>query len=208
MVANRSVYGGGDHLLSLIVQRFPLNRVFADRSWRGGVCFLSAKKLRETWSGWIWYDVAMDRPAFLRLLALPGKRIDQDLVFEEVENKGPNKVLRPVDVFNTGGFKVRLEGHYHPLYQSITFNFVCAEAGGPICRLDVRGQNHKEAGRTHKHDLHREQDPRNNLPAAHARDDLAEMAPVDIWRDLCTRAHIQHTGRFFDPRAVQLPLAE
>jgi len=150
----------------------------------------------------------MNRQDFLNLLALPGKRIDEDLVFENVPGKAPNRVLRSVEVFNTGGVKVKLEGHFHPLHDGVTFVFVCPEAGGPICRVDVRGTNHKNQGRTHKHDLHRDADPRDNLPSAHARPDLENLDPSQVWTDLCTRANIQHTGRFADPRARQLPIHE
>lgn len=149
----------------------------------------------------------MDRQGFINLLALQGKRIDQDMVFEDIPEKAPHRILKSVEVFNTGGIKVRLEGHYTPNHESVTFVFVCPEAGGPICRVDVRGTNHKEQGRTHKHDLHRETDPRNNLPTAHARPDLETLNPAQVWTDLCTRASIQHTGRFVDPRARQLPIS-
>jgi hypothetical protein len=150
----------------------------------------------------------MNRTDFLNLLALPGKRIDQDLVFDDVPTKAPNRVLRSVEVFNTGGVKVRLEGHYTPALESVTFVFVCPEAGGPICRVDVRGTNHKAQGRTHKHDLQRESDPRHNLPTAVARPDLEASDPSAIWADLCSRAGIKHTGQFVDPSVRQLPIHE
>jgi len=91
---------------------------------------------------------------------------------------------------------------------SVTFNFVCPEAGGPICRVDVRGSPHKQAGRTHKHDLHQPGEPRNNLPTAHARPDLEALTPQQVWTHLCTRANIQHTGTFADPRERQSPIHE
>lgn len=150
----------------------------------------------------------MDRTQFTALRDLPGKRIDQDLVYDEDPAHAPLMRLRPVEVFNTGGVKVRLVGSYHPTLDRIGFTFHCKEAGGPICRVDVRGPNHKQAGRTHKHDLHRESDPANDLPTAVARPDLEALAIVAVWQDLCTRAQILHTGAFVDPRTPIAPIDE
>ena len=141
----------------------------------------------------------MDRQDFLQLLALPGKRIDGDVEFEMVAAKAPALVLRPVDVKNAGGLSIRLCGHYHPTYDAVTFAFDCREAGGPICRVDVRGTMHKQAGRTHKHDLQVDTDPLNNLPQAVARLDLVNLTPRMVWQDLCQRANLIHTGQFIDP---------
>ncbi len=141
----------------------------------------------------------MTRGDFIALLALDGKRIDDDLVFEDVPGKGPSRVLRTVEVINTGGRKIRLEGHYNERYDSITFCFVCPESGGPICRVDVNGPIHPPAGRTHKHDLVADSDPYRNLPNAIARLDLVGRTPRDVWQILCAQANIQHNGKFIDP---------
>ena len=148
----------------------------------------------------------MTRNDFLQLLALDAKQVDQNLEFEEIPSKSPTRILKTVEVFNTGGRKVRLEGHYNPIYDSVTFNFVCPEAGGAICRVDVRGTKHGDAGRTHKHNFRSESDPRAQLPHAVARPDLENASPEIVWIDLCERANIHFTGLFIDPRVPTLPM--
>ena len=141
----------------------------------------------------------MTRAEFIHLLAAQDKRIDGDLIFEERAGKQPNLVMRSVEVVNGSGLRITLHGHYNKFYGSITFTFACSDAGGPICRLDVRGSPHGNAGRTHKHDLHAETDPRDNLPQAHPRPDLDLSSPVEAWRTLCEQARITHVGQLVDP---------
>lgn len=150
----------------------------------------------------------MDRAQFTALRDLPGKRIDKDLVYEVDPAHAPLKKLKTVDVVNAGGVKVKLDGTFHPLRDAVSFTFSCAAAGGPICRVDVRGTVHKQAGRTHKHDLHQPSDPTNNLPAAQARPDLEALSAREVWRDLCARASIEHHGDFLDPAEAVVPTPE
>ena len=72
---------------------------------------------------------------------------------------------------------------------------------GPICRLDVNGTIHKDQGRTHKHELRDESDPRVNLPFAVSRSDIdVHAASVrEIWEGLCAQANIEHVGAFSSP---------
>ena len=63
----------------------------------------------------------------------------------------------------------------------------------------VNGTIHPNAGRTHKHDLRKDSDPRNNLPTAIERPDLAGKSIKEVWDILLQQANITHTGTFNEP---------
>jgi hypothetical protein len=102
-------------------------------------------------------------------------------------------------VENALNYDLVLNGTYKPDIPAITFNFVLRGVG-PVCRVCVNGTLHPPAGRTHKHDLRKESDPRNNLPTAVARPDLENRATVkEVWDILLQQANITHTGTFNEP---------
>lgn len=140
----------------------------------------------------------MDRHKFQALRDIEAKEISEDIKFEPKRLGDSSMAFSDVQVQNGLDVTVILSGRYNPRIPSLTFNFYVPGIG-PICRLDVNGQNHKDVGRYHKHDLRRDSDPRNNLPSAIQRDDLKGMAIKDIWEMLCEQANIKHTGRFFAP---------
>lgn len=140
----------------------------------------------------------MERHEFEQLRNLPGKRITADITFVSMNGMGPNLVFEQVIVENSLGWDVVLNGTYKPGIPAITFNFVLKKVG-PICRVDVNGTIHGAAGRTHKHDLQREDDPRLNLPTALPRPDLVGKSAKDVWEILCKQANIMHVGKFNEP---------
>lgn len=135
---------------------------------------------------------------FHQLRNLPGKIIAADIEFKAGKDFRPNQTFEGINILNSLGWEVTLNGTYKPDIPAVTFNF-SIRGIGPICRVDVNGTTHGAAGRTHKHDLRRDEDPRRNLPSATARPDLVGKTPREVWEDLCQRAGIQHTGRFIDP---------
>ena len=140
----------------------------------------------------------MNRQEFLHLRDLPGKRITANIEWASPRDGKPNLIFEQVPLENSAGFDVVLNGTYKPDIPAITFNFVLLGIG-PICRVDVNGTIHRDAGRTHKHDLRHEADPRRNLPTAIARADLEGKTAWEVWLDLCEKANIEHTGSFNDP---------
>ncbi len=135
---------------------------------------------------------------FQQLRDLPGKVVAADIEFKSGKDSRPNQTFEGISVLNALNWEVLLNGTYKPDVPAITFNF-SIRGIGPVCRVDVNGTIHGNAGRTHKHDLRREDDPRRNLPSALARPDLVGLTPRQVWEDLCQRAQIQHTGVFIDP---------
>jgi len=141
----------------------------------------------------------MNRREFEWLRDLVDKRITMDIRFETHKDASPNLIFDNIVVENSSGWRILLNGTYKPHIPSITLNFVVGDAGGPICRVDVNGTIHGKAGRTHKHDLQREEDPRLNLPYAVARPDLDRKSPQEVWEIVCQQAKINHTGKFYPP---------
>lgn len=140
----------------------------------------------------------MNRTEFEQLRDLPGKRITAEIKFTGNKQADPNLVFEQIPVENSLGVDVILNGTYKPEIPSITFNFVI-RGTGPICRVCVNSTIHQEAGRTHKHDLQVETDPRRNLPNATARPDLEGLTAREVWDNLCRQANIEHAGTFHDP---------
>jgi hypothetical protein len=141
----------------------------------------------------------MNRAEFEALRNLPGKLITSDIQFELKQPTSPNLVFEDVKVENSLNYDVVLNGTYKPSIPAITLNFVLRGAG-PICRVCVNGTIHPPAGRTHKHDLRKDSDPRNNLPTAVARPDLDNLPTVkEVWDILLQQANIIHTGTFTEP---------
>ena len=141
----------------------------------------------------------MNKNEFDQLRNLPGKVIAADIAFTAKKDAGSdNLVFEQVEVQNSLGWDVVLNGTYKPSIPSITFNFVLRGAG-PVCRVCVNGTVHGDAGRTHKHDLRTENDPRLNLPTAVARPDLHGRSVREVLAILCTQANINHTGALHDP---------
>ena len=140
----------------------------------------------------------MNRSEFEALRSLPDKQITADIRFELKQATSPNLTFEDVPVENALQYEVILNGTFKPDLPSVTFNFVLRGVG-PICRVCVNGALHSGAGRTHKHDLRRESDPRNNLPEAVARPDLADLSVREVWEILLKQANIVHTGAFHLP---------
>jgi hypothetical protein len=137
----------------------------------------------------------MDQSEFQALRNLHEKRISSDILFLKTNSSGPNLVFENVVVENTDDLEVVLNGTYRPNLPSLTFNFVVSGIG-PVCRLDVNGTIHDPVGRTHKHELIKESDPRKNLPTAFKRDDIdsVNLEINTVWNQLCIQANIEHTG--------------
>lgn len=142
----------------------------------------------------------MNKQDFENLRNLPNKKITSDIAFEKKKELKYDLTFEQVPIENSAGIDVVLNGIYKPAIPSVTFNFVL-NGIGPICRLCVNSKNHKNTGRTHKHELVHEDDPRLNLPFAIARPDLNlnNKTVKEIWEKLCQQANIIHIGKFVDP---------
>ncbi len=140
----------------------------------------------------------MDEQEFEQLRRLPGKSVRQDIVFVRNTKTAPSLVFDGVPVENDLGWDIVVNGTYNPDVPALTFNFY-VRGVGPVCRICVNSTNHKDVGRTHKHEIALESDPMNNLPHALPRPDLAVKSPREVWETVCREASIDHVGEFRDP---------
>lgn len=144
----------------------------------------------------------MNRREFELLRDLPDKRIAADVRFAPARATDPNLTFSGIELENSAGWAVRVNGTYKPQIPSITFNFTIPDVG-PICRVDINGPIHKPVGRTHKHSLRHDDDPRKNLPTADAVPEFDRLTPREAWNLICESAHIRHDGTFFDPEGAE-----
>ena len=138
----------------------------------------------------------MNRDDFETLRGLDDKYIVDDIEFS---GSGSTLSFRNISVYNSMNYNILLNGSYLPRIKKVTYNFVLKDIG-PICRVDVNGTVHRDKGRTHKHELTKEEDPQNNLSEATARPDLKEKTPRQVWELLCNEAKIEHKGKFREPK--------
>jgi hypothetical protein len=142
--------------------------------------------------------VAVTPTDFEALRDLPGKVISEDIVFLAGKNTSPVLTFDGIRIENALDVDLVVNGHFHPKFGGVTYNFFDRSAGA-ICRIDVNGQIHKKAGRTHKHSVKTDNDVRRNLPNASAVPQYVGKSPREIWEMVCAAANITHTGRFEDP---------
>lgn len=142
----------------------------------------------------------MTEKEFAYFRDLPGKTISSDITFLDKCKTGIQVEFRKVLISIPGHPETvaHLDGSYHRGIEKTKFN-ISVQDLGPVCRIDVNGQNHKNAGRTHKHTLTAPTDPDDNLPAAVARPDLNGLTPREIFNRLCEQANITMQGIFNDP---------
>ncbi len=141
----------------------------------------------------------MTRAEFERLRDMPGKVILGDIRLQEQRPTKPLLRAEDVKIANEAGADLRLALTYNPLTGSKSIN-VYVPGLGPICRLDVDGQSHPPAGRSHKHSLRSDDCPRANLPSGVAsRGDLSGHTLQEVFEGFCADANITHRGEFLCP---------
>lgn len=142
----------------------------------------------------------MTKEEFVHFRELPGKTITADITFIDRCKTGIEVEFRKV-VINIPGHPdivAYLDGSHHKGIGKTKYN-ISVQDLGPVCRIDVNGQNHGDVGRTHKHALTAPTDPDDNLPMAVARPDLNGLTPREIFDRLCQQANITMQGIFNDP---------
>lgn len=141
----------------------------------------------------------MNRPEFEAIRDVPDKKIVGDIRFSRAGALAPSLTAEKIPILNSQGIDLRLNITYNPEVGSKTFN-VHVPGTGPICRLDVDGTNHRDAGRSHKHALHTDRCPDRNLPDDVAgRPDLAGKGLRAVFEEFCQIAQIAHEGDFVAP---------
>jgi hypothetical protein len=141
----------------------------------------------------------MDRTTFEALRDLPGKTISGDIRFVRRAALAPVLVAEGIRIDNAGGVELLLSVSYNEIVGSKTIN-VHVPGVGPVCRLDVDGNAHRPAGRSHKHSLHEERCPDRNLPDGIVdRPDLVGTSLRMVFAEFCRMANIVHLGHLETP---------
>lgn len=137
----------------------------------------------------------MTRVEFEALRNLPNKLIADDIEISLKKNATIYQ-SKAILVANAQNLLLQLNVSYHPHVQHYTFNF-SVKGVGPICRYDINGAIHGNAGRTHKHSLQTDRCPDLHLPGARERKDLDNPGQTieDVWKVVCNEANLLHHGR-------------
>ena len=144
----------------------------------------------------------MNRTEFEALRDLPNKRIQQEIRFARRGALKPAIEADNIVIENAHGVDLRMNLHFNPETGSKTVN-VYVPGTGPICRLDVDGAKHGDAGRSHKHALVTERCPDRNLPDnVTARGDLSGKSMRIVFDEFCRIGTISFDGDFGDPEGV------
>lgn len=125
------------------------------------------------------------------------KVIKTDVRFNSM---GIKTVLRipNIPVENPMALQLYLGGHVNKTLGQVGYNFHI-EGRGPICRLEINANVHRDAGRNHKHEPRSEEDFDKNLPFAIPMPYLAGHTARELWVELCSLANIKHLANFIDP---------
>lgn len=147
-------------------------------------------------------NAKMNLTEFEALRDLPNKRIDQEVRFVKRAALKPALEADNITIKNAHGIDLRMNLHYNPETGSKTVN-VYIPGTGPICRLDVDGTNHGDAGRSHKHALRNERCSDRNLPDdVTSRSDLSGQSMRAVFEEFCRIGSIVFEGEFGDPEGA------
>lgn len=141
----------------------------------------------------------MDRRNFEYLRDLPGKTISGPIKLSQKQASQPLLTADKISIANTAGKSLLMNINFNPETGSKSINVILV-GEGPICRLDVDGTNHEDAGRSHKHAVQDDRSIRRNLrDGVVRRDDLSGKSLRDVFEDFCKKANIVHDGKFEAP---------
>ena len=148
----------------------------------------------------------MTQAAFEALLADTSKRIEQDIVWQEDEDRSPGVEFRvPID--SDSGFPIFIKGWYN--WEARTLSYSLIHRGvGRIYGLDLGKDHHNPSctyvGEIHKHswsEVSRDKDA--YVPADIT---MAASDPVGVWREFCQEAKINHVGVMNSPPPMNLEM--
>lgn len=141
----------------------------------------------------------MNRTEFEALRDLPGKAILGDIRCVQSRFLAPVLEADKILIENSAGIELIMNLSFNPQTGKKTVN-VYVPGVGPICRLDVDGPNHRDAGRSHKHSLQTDRCPERNLPdGVLAYPSLSGRSIKDVFDELCRISGIAFHGTFASP---------
>ena len=143
---------------------------------------------------------------FEALINDAAKRIVGDIAWQEDEDHSPSVEFR-VEVQSDTGWPLFVRGSYNPLISALSYVLIMPNVGR-IYGLD-RGKDHhnpqcSQVGETHKHRWNE----RFRDKEAYAPEDITASTSeaVEVWKQFCAEAKIDHVGRMQPPPPQQPPL--
>lgn len=141
----------------------------------------------------------MNRRDFETLRDLPGKTIPGPIKLSQKQATHPLLTADRIPIQNSQGVSVWMNINFNPETGAKGIN-VTLDGEGPICRLDVDGSCHGNAGRSHKHSVQDENSVRRSLrDGVVPRPELSGKSLREVFEDFCIAAHIVHEGAFDAP---------
>lgn len=141
----------------------------------------------------------MNRLDFETLRDLPGKTISGTIKLSQKQATQPLLTADRIPIQNSQGVTVWMNINFNPETGAKGVN-VTLVGEGPICRLDVDGSCHGDAGRSHKHSVQDDASVRRSLrDGVVPRADLSGKRLSEVFEDFCAAASIVHNGSFEDP---------
>jgi hypothetical protein len=141
----------------------------------------------------------MTQAEFEALLADNTKRIEEDISWQEDEDHSPGVEFR-AQVDSDPGFPLFIKGWYNR--EAVTLSYALIHRGvGRIYGLDLGKDHHNPScvyvGERHKHswtELVKDKD-------AYVATDITVPVtdPIEVWRQFCQEANINHTGVMHSP---------
>lgn len=148
----------------------------------------------------------MTQAEFETLLADNSKRIEQDIIWQEDEDRSPGVEFR-VPVNSDSGFPIFIKGWYNREARTLSYSLI-HRGVGRIYGLDLGKDHHNPSctfvGEKHKHswnELSRDKDA--YVPADIT---MPGSDPVGVWREFCQEARINHVGVMHPPPHMNMEM--
>ncbi len=144
----------------------------------------------------------MNRRDFETLRDLPGKAISGPIKLSQKQATHPLLTAERIPIHNSQGVTVWMNINFNPETGAKGIN-VTLVGEGPICRLDVDGSCHGDAGRSHKHSVQDDHSVRRGLrDGVIPRPGLDGKSLREVFENFCLAANIVHNGAFEVPDEV------
>jgi hypothetical protein len=148
----------------------------------------------------------MTQTEFETLLTDTTKQIAGDIDWSEDEDHSPAVEFR-VEVESDPGYPVFIKGSFNALAGTLSYTLI-HRGSGRIYALDLGKDHHNRScnnvGEKHKH---RWNEPLRDSEAYVPNDITAPATePVNVWKQFCNEAKIQHHGVMHAPPPVQMEI--
>ncbi|MCS6997460.1 MAG: hypothetical protein NZ533_11055 [Casimicrobiaceae bacterium] len=143
--------------------------------------------------------MALTQAEFEALLSDATKHIEADIVWQRDEDHSPCWEFR-AEVRSDSGWPLFVRGSFNPLIPALSYMLIL-KTEGRIYGLDLGKDHHNPqcnpVGECHKHRW----TERFRDKEAYVPDDITASAaqPVDVWRQFCAEARINHQGSMIAP---------